>query len=71
MYPPESESVTTFAPNSVAFSVAYWINGWDLEKSCKYANAAASLKIQKLGARTGMPTETELRTFLKKNNLDY
>jgi len=49
-----------------AFSVAYWIKDWDLEKSCRYANAAASLKIQKLGARTGMPTENELKKFLKE-----
>ncbi|TFG08731.1 MAG: carbohydrate kinase family protein [Promethearchaeota archaeon] len=50
-----------------AFSVGYWIKGWNLEKSCRYANAAASLKIQELGARTGMPTENELLNFLKKN----
>jgi ribokinase len=51
-----------------AFSVAYWIKKWDLEKSVKYANAAASLKIRKLGARTGMPSELELMQFLKKND---
>jgi len=50
-----------------AFSVAYWIKGWSLEKSIKYANAAASLKIQKLGARTGMPYDLELTQFLKDN----
>ena len=49
-----------------AFSLAYWIKGWDLEKSCKYANAAASLKIQNLGARSGMPKERDLLDFLKK-----
>ncbi|MFX1503573.1 MAG: carbohydrate kinase family protein [Promethearchaeota archaeon] len=49
-----------------AFSVAYWIKNWNLIKSIKYANAAASLKIQKLGARTGMPSELELVQFLKK-----
>ena len=49
-----------------AFSVGYWIKEWDLEKSCRYANAAASLKIQKLGARTGMPNEKELILFLKE-----
>ncbi len=49
-----------------AFSVAYWIKGWDIEKACRYANAAASLKIQKLGARTGMPIEKELMKFLKE-----
>ena len=51
-----------------AFSLAYWIKGWDLEKACKYGNAAASLKIQKLGARSGMPKEKELVEFLKKND---
>ena len=50
-----------------AFSVAYWIKKWNLEKSIKYANGAARLKIQKLGARTGMPYEPELMQFLKKN----
>lgn len=53
-----------------AFTVAYWIKGWSLEKSIKYANAAASLKIQKLGARTGMPSDLELRQFLKENEKD-
>jgi ribokinase len=51
-----------------AFSVAYWIKGWDLEKSCRFANAAASLKILKLGARTGMPTEKELIEYLRKQH---
>ncbi len=46
-----------------AFSVAYWLKGWDLIKSVKYANAAAAIKIQKLGARTGMPHEKELNQF--------
>jgi len=50
-----------------AFSVAYWIKNWNIEKSVKYANAAAALKIQKLGARTGMPNESELLQFLKQN----
>jgi len=50
-----------------AFSVAYWIKKWNLEKSIKYANAAAALKIQKLGARTGMPREAELIQFLREN----
>ncbi len=49
-----------------AFSFGYWIKKWDLEKSCRYGNAAASIKIQKLGARTGMPSEDELKNFLKK-----
>lgn len=48
-----------------AFSFAYWIKHWELEMACKYANAAAALKIQKLGARTGMPNETTLINFLE------
>ena len=51
-----------------AFSVAYWIKKWGLEKSIKYANAAAALKIQKLGARTGMPFEDEIIKFLREFN---
>jgi len=54
-----------------AFSLAYWVKGWDIEKSCIYANAAASLKIQKLGARSGMPNEAELMKFLKENEESY
>lgn len=54
-----------------AFSVGYWIKGWELEKSCRYANAAAALKIKKLGARTGMPNEKELIQFLKTSNDPY
>lgn len=54
-----------------AFSVGYWIKGWNLEKSCKYGNAAASLKIQKLGARTGMPSEDEVSEFLRQNDPDF
>lgn len=38
-----------------AFSVAFWIKGMSLEDSIKYGMRAASLKIQKLGARAGMP----------------
>jgi ribokinase len=48
-----------------ALSMAYWVKGWDLEKSCKYANAAAGLKLMKLGARTGMPREIDVLEFLK------
>lgn len=52
---------------NAAFTVAYWIEGRDLVESCKFANAAASLKIQKLGARTGMPTKEEILNFLQDN----
>lgn len=54
-----------------AFSLAYWIKKWSLEKSCMYANAAAALKIQQLGARTGMPNEKLLTKFLKENDQSF
>lgn len=54
-----------------AFSFAYWIKNWTLEKSCKYANAAAALKIQELGARTGMPNTKSITKFLKENDESF
>jgi ribokinase len=36
------------------------INGYSLEQCIRYANKAASLKIKKLGAQTGMPTKEEM-----------
>ena len=54
-----------------AFSMAYWIKKGSLEKSCKYANAAAGLKLMKLGARTGMPYEDEVLNFLKLNEINH
>ena len=54
-----------------AFSLAYWIKKWTLEKSCKYANAASALKIQQLGARTGMPNEKLITKFLKENDKSF
>jgi ribokinase len=51
-----------------AFSVSHWIKKWNIEKACKFANAAAALKIQKLGARSGMPNEDDVLEFLRKNH---
>jgi ribokinase len=48
-----------------AFITAHYIKKWDAEKACSFANAAAALKIRKLGARTGMPTEREIISFLQ------
>ncbi len=50
---------------NAAFSVGYWIHNWDLEKSCRLANAAAALKISHLGARSGLPSEKEVLKFLE------
>ena len=53
-----------------AFYIAYWIRKWDIEKSVKYANVVASLKIQKLGARSGMPFEGEFKKFVNRLHLN-
>ena len=39
------------------------VKGWDLVKAVNYANAAAALSIQHVGARTGLPTEAVTRSF--------
>jgi ribokinase len=39
--------------------------GMELEGACYFGNAAAALSVTKLGAQTGMPTETEVRQFLE------
>ena len=49
-----------------AFSVGY-LKGWTLKEIGKFANAAASLKIQKIGARTGMPNLKQVMNFLENN----
>ncbi|MBD3350012.1 MAG: hypothetical protein GF364_00820 [Candidatus Lokiarchaeota archaeon] len=53
-----------------AFTVAYVIKKMDLRKSLLFANADASLKVQKLGARTGMGSFKAVIEFLKKRNTD-
>ena len=54
-----------------AFLGSYVIKGKSIESSLKIANAAAALKCLKLGARTGMPKESELIQFLATNGIDY
>jgi sugar/nucleoside kinase (ribokinase family) len=43
------------------------LRGLEIEMSLKLANATASLKCRALGARTSLPTETELTEFLRQN----
>ncbi|TFF98639.1 MAG: carbohydrate kinase family protein [Promethearchaeota archaeon] len=53
---------------NAAFSVGHWINNWDLERACKFANAAAALKIQHLGARSGIPSKEMVLEFIESQN---
>jgi sugar/nucleoside kinase (ribokinase family) len=43
------------------------LRGEELETSLKLANATASLKCRSLGARTSLPTESELNEFIRSN----
>ncbi|MFW5795167.1 MAG: carbohydrate kinase family protein, partial [Bacillota bacterium] len=40
--------------------------GWNIEKSAKYANAAAAISVKSIGSRSGIPTEIETKNFLDK-----
>jgi sulfofructose kinase len=41
------------------------LNGEDIEASMKFGNAVAAMKCSALGARTGLPTRTQLESFLE------
>ncbi|MEH7125474.1 MULTISPECIES: ribokinase [unclassified Bacillus (in: firmicutes)] len=41
--------------------------GLTMDAACKYGNAVAALSTTKLGAQTGMPTENEVKNFIKNN----
>jgi sugar/nucleoside kinase (ribokinase family) len=43
------------------------LKGDEIETSLRFANATASLKCRSLGARTSLPTETELHEFIRGN----
>jgi sulfofructose kinase len=45
------------------------LSGWKLEESLVFSNAAAALSVQKLGARPGLPTQAEVRSFLATDPL--
>ncbi|AOV09218.1 ribokinase [Sporosarcina ureilytica] len=49
-----------------AFAYAIGIKK-DVETACHFANAAAALSVQKLGAQAGMPTKEEVNEFLRNN----
>ena len=54
-----------------AFTYGFWIKGWEIEKVCRYANAAAALNIQKLGPRTGMSYQSELLQYLEEIDVKW
>ncbi len=49
-----------------ALCYSYVLKKYNIEKATLFANAAAALKIQSMGARTGMPTYDQVIQFLIK-----
>ena len=49
--------------------VAAKIHGLSNDAACTYASAAAAIKCTRLGARYGMPTDAECRSFLKERRV--
>ena len=59
---------TTGAGDAFRVGLLYGLlSGADVEGSALMANAVAALKCRSLGARTALPTATELAEFLQKN----
>ena len=66
---PEIRAVDTLAAGDVwhgAFALAI-AEGQDIESAARFANAAAALKCQRPGGRTGAPTRAEVQQFLTDN----
>jgi 5-dehydro-2-deoxygluconokinase len=40
------------------------LRGWSLERTARFANATASLKVRHLGTQSGLPTEAEVEALL-------
>ena len=51
---------------TAALAVEYFRNGGNIIKACKYANAAGALSATRPGAYTSIPTDSEIRTFIKE-----
>lgn len=58
---------TTGAGDTFNGALAYCLSiGYELEESCRFANAAAALSVTKFGAQGGMPTLQEVEEFLQQ-----
>ncbi len=52
-----------------ALCYSYVLKKFNIERATLFANAAAAIKIQKMGARTGMPSYEQVIQFLKNRKI--
>jgi len=45
--------------------ISHWLGSRDLFAACRFANAAAALKVQRPGAQSGIPLRSEVEAMLK------
>jgi sugar/nucleoside kinase (ribokinase family) len=65
IYPVEVKDTTGAGDCFNAVFIACLSKNWSIEKSAKYASAAAAISIQTVGAREGLPTCDEVIAFLE------
>ena len=64
IYPVQVKDTTGAGDCFNAVFIACMSKNWSIEKSAKYASAAAAISIQTVGAREGLPTCDEVTSFL-------
>lgn len=64
-YDVEIEDTTGAGDTFAAVFNRYLLDGASLDEAVKYATAGAAIKIQKIGAREGIPTREEIENFVK------
>jgi ribokinase len=47
--------------------ISHWLETRDLAAACRFANAAAALKVQRPGAQSGIPTRAEVEDLLRSH----
>ncbi len=67
-YDVEVEDTTGAGDNFVAGFLTGVIKGWGLEKCGRFANAVASISVQKTGATTAVKSMEQVEEFLKSRN---
>ena len=46
-----------------------WLQGWDVQKSCRFSSAVSAIKCTRMGGRSGIPTLPILERFLEDGEI--